>query len=1243
MNIQNYKEAVDTLYSHLEEYLEDQGIDTTKNFKCILPSHDDKNPSMGLVPSKLAFHCFGCGASGGIFNACAYLEDKPANGPGFIPENLMYLAEKYDVELEHAELTEEELYELDTHRAYRITADSIVSGSRTKRFDSATKSRGWSREICDRFGVGCVASYKHHKDVLKKAGFTVGFLGDVDLDRTDIFSEDCVIFTIRDDHGRPVGFASRNLNFNGEKKNGSKFVNQRGTGVKCNIYRKSERLFGLDQVLKNKGKGQESVYIFEGYGDVVTAAEHGLDTTCGIGGTALTEEHVLLLKKHNIYNIILCLDGDTAGRRETARLLDERLGSHKDLSIYVMVIPEDLDPDEYIRTHGIDKFKEIKKWTAFEWRLNQFEDTTEAEDICKSMIPLIVNETSYIQQEKMSTALAKATSITLKTIQRELGRLQNAKEAKIDRDRSVILDSLSTSLRKTPADAEYAIQEAKTSLLDLSKRYELDSLSADSCLDMINKFKSHQESLDGKFTGFRLGLDLQIMEKAFNANWKKDIWFCLGGKPNCIAKEQLILDPDTGRLSTLDKISRVNSIELENDNALRIERVSDYIDSEKQECFEVISSTGHTAMTTAKHRFYTPNGWKILKELSPGDTIAQPAQLVTESPSEDPEFSVDQSIFLGLMLGDGNMTQPRPLFTNDDPVILERIKELAVGIFGDNIQCPVYDTDTENPTYEMIGFTQSDWKRNRDEGGRCLPNPVTNWFKMLGLFGKTAHDKHIPERLFSTTNRNLMFLLKGLFSTDGSIYLSSSKGHTRYTIEYSSVSEILIKQVQHLLLRFGIVSSIRRKRSVLNGKEFHSWLLSIRDRLGVTRFISEIGFLGRKETLAKSLDIKITQGTLNKSKYDGSIYWSKIKSITPIGIKETCDITVNKTHNFCLDGFVLHNSGKTSFLCKLLLEIAGHKENNVCVIYHTIDDTFEQVLPKFVCVAGGTKKLTINQVNDPNYHKKEGIGENIEHRRNEGYGIIQDLVREGKLMIKDANDGNGLAYADKLITYAKEKYPDRDIVYVLDNFHKLSDLQSIGKDERVRFKEMSKIAKGLATSHHCCVITTIEYKKIEGEPDNNSIAETGQIEYDANIIGHVYNEVHESGDAAVHRFEHDFENGEGKKICPRISIKIGKNKVSGFKNKLWFDFYPECSDFRGVSAEDVAKDAVNAKKANMADDSARLQSYLSLRTTQQSKGHQEGYIWINWMKDNGFDPNDPEQYKEGGKIFDRIKIQAALS
>ena len=167
---------------------------------------------------------------------------------------------------------------------------------------------------------------------------------------------------------------------------------------------------------------------------------------------------------------------------------------------------------------------------------------------------------------------------------------------------------------------------------------------------------------------------------------------------------------------------------------------------------------------------------------------------------------------------------------------------------------------------------------------------------------------------------------------------------------------------------------------------------------------------------------------------------------------------------------------------------------------------------------------------------------------------------------------------ETLINYYQEKYPGRRLVYILDNFHKLYDYGET-KEERVRFKTLSKSIKGLATRYHIPILCSMEYTKLNSgsRPTNNSISESVAMQYDSNFIAHMYNELHDLGPNAT-QF-HTVINKDGSLRLPRIEMIIGKNKISSFKNSLYFDFYPASSDFIGIDESVIAEEIQAAKEA----------------------------------------------------------------
>lgn len=529
MKIVNFEEATKQIQSHLLEYLEQHGIDPHRNFKCLNPAHTDSTPSMSVVkPDSIRVYCHGCAATGDIFDVCAWLERKPLAGQGFMTETLPYLAKEFSITLEQTELTEEEQYQLDTYRAYKHAMEFITNWQESDVPDDISKElsrRAWSNMSAIRdAGIGFVADHTAFRNHLKSLGFSASFLDDVDLGRKDIFAPGHLIFTIRDEQGRAVGFAARSLD--GE---GPKYVNQKTTGVKCNIYQKGKRLYGLDRALKFKHEGP--IYIMEGYSDVQSCHLNNFNRAVATCGTSLTDDHLYLLKEFGIYEIVFCYDNDQMGQQRTEELLDSKFSKHKDINVSILTVPDGKDPDEFIREHDIKEFIKLKPVTAFQWRLHRFDENVEAEVICKKMMPLVVSEPSHISQEKMLHELARFTGFNLKTLQAELNRMINDKEIAKDRERQLVLDKIARELINRPSDAEVIISEAQSKLHTLKAKYDEDTMSEEATVRFVSDMKKKEEENSGDQLGFTLGQDLHELEQALQGEWK-DTLQVYGGKAN---------------------------------------------------------------------------------------------------------------------------------------------------------------------------------------------------------------------------------------------------------------------------------------------------------------------------------------------------------------------------------------------------------------------------------------------------------------------------------------------------------------------------------------------------------------------------------------------------------------------------------------------------------------------------------------------------------------------------------------
>jgi len=517
----------------LSQYLQEHGINTEKNFRCLNPKHEDKRPSMTMKQDPERAFCMSCSTLCDIFTAAHFLEGKPARGKEWIEENLLYLAKKYGVQVEMQDLTADEIYEWRTYAAYRLAAE-LVADPEFGDYSLASKEitrREWDPAKLANWGIGTV-NFNEFRDRLKKAGFEPNILRGTDLDRSNLFNENNLIFTVYDDLGRPVGFSARNLKYDKDNEDtGCKFNNTKGTGLTCNIFKKSERLYGFD-IAKEAGS---PLYVFEGQADVITARHFGLMNCCCMMCASLSDHHVNLLKKHGAFNIVLVFDGDPAGRKAIEKAIDEKFSKHKDFRIKLIQLPDGTDPDRLLREEGISNFTQLKKWTAFEWRLSKLleehkNDEDSAREIAEKMTPIIAQEEGYIRQEDMCKQVAKMTGYTLSTITAEVKRLRSAKEAKLQARRRGVVEAALDKAMHNPDEAEVALAECQIDLENIKREVDPEGEGTTPVLDFVLSQKEKDENKTGEFEGYLLRPEgLGGIGYRLNGDWKKENLIYIGG------------------------------------------------------------------------------------------------------------------------------------------------------------------------------------------------------------------------------------------------------------------------------------------------------------------------------------------------------------------------------------------------------------------------------------------------------------------------------------------------------------------------------------------------------------------------------------------------------------------------------------------------------------------------------------------------------------------------------------------
>ena len=323
------------------------------NYKGLCPFHGEKTPSFTVSPAKGFYHCFGCSAHGtaiGFLMAHDNLE---------FPEAVEALAEMMGLEVPRETTGQPERRdENDELYAILREADQIYRAAlrSSEQAIAYLKKRGIDGATAGRFGIGYAPDA--WDTVLRQLGTSdariakltqAGILSTNDSGRRYDRFRDRIMFPIRSARGQVIGFGGRVLD-SGEPK----YLNSPETP----IFRKGHELYGLYEARQNPGK-PKAIIVVEGYLDVASLVQFGIENVVATLGTAMTAENMKRLTRLT-ERVIFCFDGDRAGRAAAVRAMEAALpfgGGMVDLKF--LLLPEQDDPDSFVRAHGADAFREL--------------------------------------------------------------------------------------------------------------------------------------------------------------------------------------------------------------------------------------------------------------------------------------------------------------------------------------------------------------------------------------------------------------------------------------------------------------------------------------------------------------------------------------------------------------------------------------------------------------------------------------------------------------------------------------------------------------------------------------------------------------------------------------------------------------------------------------------------------------------------------------------------------------------
>lgn len=399
----------------------------------VCPFHKEKTPSFIVSPSKGIFKCFGCGKAG---DSVRFIMEHEHYS---YPEALRFLAQKYGIIIEEKEQTPEEMVEQnERERMFNVNSFAQQYFSSTMKNDeegiavgmSYFRERGFRDAIIDKFQLGYCLNQRdafvqyalkngYSKDLLLKVGLASG-----NEERTYDKYQGRVIFPIHNLTGKVIGFGARILS--GDKTK-AKYLNS----PESEIYNKSQTLYGI-YFAKNEISRLDNCILVEGYADVLSMHQAGIENTVASSGTSLTTEQIRLISRYT-KNITVLYDGDSAGIHAALRGTDMIL--EEGMNVRIVVLPPDEDPDSFVQHNPIEVVRDYiannaKDFISFKTQLllkDAQNDPIKRAEVLKdivgsiAVIPDAIYRASYIKE------CSRLMEIAEQSLVNELNKILRAK------------------------------------------------------------------------------------------------------------------------------------------------------------------------------------------------------------------------------------------------------------------------------------------------------------------------------------------------------------------------------------------------------------------------------------------------------------------------------------------------------------------------------------------------------------------------------------------------------------------------------------------------------------------------------------------------------------------------------------------------------------------------------------------------------------------------------------------------
>lgn len=400
------------------------------NFVGLCPFHTEKTPSFHVSPSKGIYKCFGCGKGGDAVSFV--MEHEKFN----YPEALRYLAQKYNVAIEETgdvmkgqedKMVKESLFIINQF-AQQHFHDNLLKSKEGKTIGlSYFKERGINEDMIKKFMLGYAledvtaftkAALKngYQADLLKKAGLIVQ-KGNLDIG----FFHHRVVFPILNLSGKVVAFAARIM---GKDERAPKYINSPET----EIYHKSQLVYGIYHA-RNAIRKEDECFLTEGYTDVISMHQAGIENVVASSGTSLTQEQIKLIRRFT-NNITILYDGDPAGVKAALRGLEMMAG--EDVNVRVVLLPDGDDPDSFLHKKGSTALRDFirnnkKHFLQFKTELllaDAGNDPLKKADVIKDIVETLSKVPDLVKRTVLIKECSKSLDVSEQILIAEVNKIK---------------------------------------------------------------------------------------------------------------------------------------------------------------------------------------------------------------------------------------------------------------------------------------------------------------------------------------------------------------------------------------------------------------------------------------------------------------------------------------------------------------------------------------------------------------------------------------------------------------------------------------------------------------------------------------------------------------------------------------------------------------------------------------------------------------------------------------------------